>query len=66
MLAFQAGVQAQTITNQPQSITVNNASSAEFSVGASGATNYQWKFNGANLTDGNNGLTVTTVPPIRC
>ncbi len=53
--AFQATAPAQTITNQPQSLTVNNASTATFSVGASNATSYQWVFNGANnLSDGTN------------
>ncbi len=51
VLAFQANAPAQSITNQPRSITVNNASTATFTVGASGATNYQWRFNGSNLTD---------------
>jgi len=49
--AFQATALAQTITNQPQSITINNASTATFTVGASNATSYQWQFNGSNLTD---------------
>ena len=49
--AFQAIASAQTITSQPQSVTVNNASTAVFTVGASDATNYQWQFNGSNLTD---------------
>ena len=53
---FQATAPAQTITNPPQSITVNNASTATFTVGASGATNYQWRFNGTNnLGDGTMG-----------
>jgi len=51
VLAFQATAPAQTITNQPQSITINNASTATFTVGASNATSYQWQFNGSNLTD---------------
>lgn len=50
-LALTVGASAQTITNQPQSITVNNASSASFTVGASNATSYQWQFDGANLTN---------------
>jgi cyclophilin family peptidyl-prolyl cis-trans isomerase len=45
---------AQVITTQPQSITVNNASTAEFTVVASNATGFQWEFNGTNLTDGGN------------
>ncbi|MGD0813177.1 MAG: peptidylprolyl isomerase [Verrucomicrobiota bacterium] len=54
IFAFWATAPAQTITNQPQSITVNNASSAAFTVGASNATGYQWQFNTTNLTDGTN------------
>jgi cyclophilin family peptidyl-prolyl cis-trans isomerase len=46
----------QSITNEPSNITVNTASVATFSVGASGATNYQWRFNGTNLT---NSATIT-------
>ncbi len=49
--AFQATAPAQIITNEPQSITINSASTATFTVGASSATNYQWQFNGSNLTD---------------
>jgi cyclophilin family peptidyl-prolyl cis-trans isomerase len=52
--AVQANVRAQTITNQPRSVTVNNASTAMFTVGAAGATNYQWQFDGTNLSDGEN------------
>jgi cyclophilin family peptidyl-prolyl cis-trans isomerase len=53
-LAFQVNALAQTITSQPQSTTNNNASTAIFTVGASGATSYQWRFNTTNLTDGIN------------
>jgi cyclophilin family peptidyl-prolyl cis-trans isomerase len=54
-LALQTDAPAQTITNQPQSIIVNNDSTATFTVGAGGATSYQWYFNGTNiLTDGAN------------
>lgn len=53
-IGFQSAALAQTITNQPRSITVNNASSAEFTVGATNATTYQWRFNGTNLSDGPN------------
>ena len=51
VLAFQANAPAQTITNQPQSITINNASTATFTVGASNATSYQWQFNTTNLSE---------------
>jgi cyclophilin family peptidyl-prolyl cis-trans isomerase len=59
---FQAAALAQIITNQPQSITINNASTATFTVGASGATNYQWYFNSTNiLSDGtrNDGVIIS-------
>jgi hypothetical protein len=38
-----------TITGQPQSLTVRTTSNAVFSVIASGATSYQWRFNGTDL-----------------
>jgi sugar lactone lactonase YvrE len=42
------------ITSQPQSLTVTNGSSAQFSVTASGVAplNYQWQKNGMNLGNG--------------
>src|SRR5208282_2425257 len=52
VLAFQANAPAQPITNQPQSITNNNDSTAAFTVGASNALSYQWRFNTTNLSDG--------------
>src|SRR5580658_396605 len=60
--AFLASATAQTITNQPQSVTVNNASTATFTVGASNALTYQWQFNGSNI-DGatNSSLTLEDV-----
>ena len=51
-LVCQTTALAQTITNQPRSITVNNASTATFTVGASNATSYQWQFDGSPLSDG--------------
>jgi cyclophilin family peptidyl-prolyl cis-trans isomerase len=49
--AFPASAPAQTITSQPQGITINNASTAAFTVVAGDATNYQWQFDGTNLSD---------------
>jgi cyclophilin family peptidyl-prolyl cis-trans isomerase len=49
---FSLNGSAQTITNQPAGLTINNASTATFTVGADGATNYQWQFDGTNLSDG--------------
>jgi len=61
VLAFPATAPALTITNQPQSIAVNNASTAMFTIGASGVTSYQWKLNGSNLNDGsqNDGVIIS-------
>jgi cyclophilin family peptidyl-prolyl cis-trans isomerase len=61
VLAFQANAPAQTITNQPQSTTNNNDSTATFTVVAGGATSYQWKFNTTNLNDGtlNDGVIIS-------
>ncbi|KRB23062.1 PQQ-dependent sugar dehydrogenase [Rhizobacter sp. Root16D2] len=44
------GSQAPAITAQPQSITVYVGTAATFSVGADGATSYQWQRNGANIS----------------
>jgi uncharacterized protein (TIGR02145 family) len=43
------------ISTQPQSATTCTESSLQLSVTASGATGYQWKKNGANVTDGSGG-----------
>jgi cyclophilin family peptidyl-prolyl cis-trans isomerase len=61
VFAFWATAPAQPITTQPQSITVNNASSATFTVGAGSVTGYQWQFNTTNLMDGisSNGVTIS-------
>ena len=37
------------ITSQPVSATVTSGGSASFSVTATGATGYQWTFNGSNI-----------------
>lgn len=37
------------ITSNPQNKTISPGSSASFSVGATGATSYQWRFNGTNI-----------------
>jgi hypothetical protein len=44
------GSQAPAITAQPQSITVYVGTAATFSVGADGATSYQWQRNGATIS----------------
>jgi len=38
-----------TITTQPVSVTKNPGETATFTVGATGATSYQWKKNGVNI-----------------
>lgn len=43
-IAFSANAQTPVITAQPQSITINNASTAHFSVVAQNAATYQWMF----------------------
>jgi len=45
-LALNARADAPNITTQPQPITINNASTANFSVVASNAASYQWMFAG--------------------
>ena len=58
---------APSITNQPQSLIVNQSSNATFTVGASGTAplNYQWLFNGANLPGAtNSSYTRTNVQPV--
>ena len=47
---------APVITNQPQSLTVQQAANAVFSVGASGTTPlyYQWRFDGTNIASATN------------
>jgi cyclophilin family peptidyl-prolyl cis-trans isomerase len=44
--ALNARADAPVITSQPQPITINNASTANFSVVASNAAGYQWMFGG--------------------
>jgi cyclophilin family peptidyl-prolyl cis-trans isomerase len=48
IVGFSAHAQAPTILSQPQSVTVNNASSADFTVLATNAASYQWQFQGTN------------------
>jgi cyclophilin family peptidyl-prolyl cis-trans isomerase len=42
------------IISEPQSITVNNASAATFTVVATNAVSYQWQFQGANVSGATN------------
>lgn len=40
------------ITNQPASTTIAPGGSVQFTVGATGATSYQWQLAGTNIADG--------------
>jgi len=51
-LAIKANAQTPIITSQPQSVTNNNASAAQFTVVATNAATYQWYFQGTNLLQG--------------
>ena len=59
LLAFRAGAQAPTILSEPQSVTVNNASAASFTVVASNAVAYQWLFQGTNSLPGATNATLS-------
>jgi cyclophilin family peptidyl-prolyl cis-trans isomerase len=53
-LALNANAQTPVILSQPQSITVNIASAAAFTVAATNAAAYQWQFDGASITGATN------------
>jgi cyclophilin family peptidyl-prolyl cis-trans isomerase len=53
-LVLKANAQTPIIVSQPQSITVNNASAAAFTVVASNALTYQWQFGGAPVAGATN------------
>jgi len=53
-LVLKANAQTPIIISQPQSITVNNASAAAFTVVASNALTYQWQFGGAPVAGATN------------
>src|SRR5208282_3533639 len=44
LIASQAGAITPVILSPPQSMTVNNASAAQFTVVATNAASYQWQF----------------------
>jgi cyclophilin family peptidyl-prolyl cis-trans isomerase len=54
LAAFQAGAAAPVILSQPQSLTVNNASAAAFTVVATNAAACQWRFSGTNTAGATN------------
>lgn len=51
-ISIKVAVPVPVITSQPAAITKNAGETASFSVTASGATSYQWKKNGVNLSNG--------------
>ena len=58
-LAIRADAQPPVIISQPQSITVNNASAAAFTVVASNAAAYQWQFQATNSLPGATNATLS-------
>jgi cyclophilin family peptidyl-prolyl cis-trans isomerase len=48
LVVFRAGAVTPTILSPPESVTVNNASAAAFTVVATNAASYQWQFPGTN------------------
>jgi len=59
LVAFKAGAQTPVILSEPQSITVNTGSTADFSVTASNAVSYQWEFQGTNSLSGATNATLS-------
>src|SRR5580692_8143244 len=57
-LALKANAQSPVILSQPQSITINTASTATFTVVATNAATYQWFF-GASSIPGATNATLT-------
>jgi peptidyl-prolyl cis-trans isomerase A (cyclophilin A) len=53
-LALKANAQTPVILSQPQSITINNASTATFTVVATNAAKYQWFFGGSSIAGATN------------
>ena len=50
LIALQARATTPVVLSPPQSITVNNASAAQFTVVASNVVSYQWQFDNSNLS----------------
>jgi cyclophilin family peptidyl-prolyl cis-trans isomerase len=59
LLTFRAGAAPPSIVSEPQSVTVNNASAAAFTVVASNAVAYQWLFKGTNSLPGATNATLS-------
>ena len=58
VLVLNATAQTPLIISQPQSVTVNNASAAAFTVVATNAATYQWLFQGTNNLTGETNATL--------
>src|SRR3569833_370702 len=56
MLIFAHADGLPVITTQPTNQLVSPGSSAQFSVTATGATAFQWRYNGTNIADATNAL----------
>jgi hypothetical protein len=59
LVALSAGAQAPAILSEPQSVTVNNASAAAFTVVATNAATYQWFFQGTESLAGATNATLS-------
>jgi cyclophilin family peptidyl-prolyl cis-trans isomerase len=59
LVAFGAGAQTPAILSEPQSVTVNNASAATFTVAATNAAAYQWFFQGTQSLAGATNATLS-------
>src|SRR5580658_1441543 len=59
LVVFRANAQTPIITSEPQSVTVNNASAAAFTVVASNAVAYQWQFQGTSNLPGATNATLS-------
>jgi hypothetical protein len=57
--AFKASAVTPNILSEPQSVTVNNASAAAFTIVASNAVAYQWQFQGTNNLPGETNATLS-------
>jgi len=59
LMALRTDAVTPTILSEPQSVTVNNASAAAFTVVASNAAAYQWQFQGTNNLPGATNATLS-------
>jgi cyclophilin family peptidyl-prolyl cis-trans isomerase len=59
LVSLRANAQSPAILSEPQSVIVNNASAANFTVVASNAVAYQWQFQGTNNLMGETNATLS-------